>query len=219
MKKELIATLVVLLVCVSVSSVQAYTNDKYNFSIDPPSGWTIDDTQTVAAVIFYGPVGEGVSMNIEVESLPTPMTLEQYISAVKQLLPTFFSNYELLSEGTRGEINEVEAYELVYTFTQGSIDVKAKQVALVKDKKAYVISYGGTPTGYQEYLPAFEASVETFQILEPEPTPWYIQYWYVWVIVAAAVAALSVFYLRRRRARALPPPTTCLLYTSDAADE
>ena len=44
MRKRLIATLIILLVCVSIVSVQAYTNKEHNFSIDPPSGWDIDDT-------------------------------------------------------------------------------------------------------------------------------------------------------------------------------
>ena len=205
MKKVLITTLVVLLVCVSVSHVQAYTNEEYNFSIAPPSGWTVDDTTTGAAVFFYGPTEEGfmVNVNIQVESLPTTMTLEEYASAAKEQLAIAFSNYELVSEGTR-VINEVNAYELVSTFTQGEIDLKMKQVLLVKAKKAYVITYGALPTTYQKYLSAFESSVETFKIIEP--TPWYIEYWYVWLIIAVAVAALA-FYIIRRRTKAVPPPT------------
>lgn len=203
MKKGLITTLVVLLVCVSVSSVQAYTTEEYNFSIDPPSGWTVDDTTTGAAVFFYGPTEEGfrLNVNIQVESLPTTMTVEQYASAAKELLPTVGSNFQFVSEGTR-VINKVEAYELVYTFTQSNIDIKGKQVYLVVNKKAFIIAYTASPTTYQKYLSAFESSVETFKTLEP--TPWYIEYWYFWVIIAIAVAALA-FYLIRRRAKAVPP--------------
>ena len=203
MERRLI-TFVVLLVCVSVSSVQAYTSEEYNFSIDPPSGWTVDDTTTGAAVFFYGPTEGGfrVNVNIQVESLPTTMTVEQYASAGEEQLQSF-DNYELVSEGAR-VINEVEAYELVFTFTDLGIDIKEKQVCVVVDKKGFIITYAASPTTYQKYLSAFESSVETFTILEP--TPWYIQYWYVWVIVALAVGALA-FYLIRRRAKAVPPPT------------
>lgn len=204
MKKGLITTLVVLLVYVSAISVQAYTNEEYNFSIDPPSGWTVNDTTTGAAVFFFGPTEEGfrVSVNVQVESLPTTMTVEQYASGAKELFPTAFSNFKVVSEGTR-VINKVEAYELVYTLTQGSIDIKGKQVYLIVNKKAFIITYGALPTTYQKYLSAFESSAETFKILEP--TLWYIKYWYVWVIVALTVAVLA-FYLIRRRAKAVPPP-------------
>jgi len=157
-------------------------------------------------VFFYGPTEEGfrVNINIQVESLSTTMTVEQYVSAVKQQFPIVVDNYELVSERTR-TINEVDAYELVMTFTQAGTDIKTKQVGLVKAKKAYIITYGALPTTYQKYLSDFESSVETFKIIEP--TPWYIEYWYVWVIIAVAVAAPLAFYLIRRRTKAVPPPT------------
>lgn len=205
MRKGLITTLGVLLVYVLVSSVQAYTNQEYNFSIEPPSGWTVDDTTTLAVVFFYGPTEWSfrVNVNIQVESLPTTMTVEQYASAVKEQLRIFLDNYELVSERTR-VINEVDAYELILTFAQAGISIKEKQVYLVEAKKAYIIAYAASPTSYQKYLSAFESSVETFKIVAP--TPWYIQNWYVWVIIAVAVAAFA-FYLIRRRARTVPPLT------------
>ena len=199
MKKGLITTLIVLLVCVSASSVQAYTNEQYNFSVDPPLGWTVDDTATFAVVYFSGPTAEGlrVNVNIQVASLPTTTTVEQYVSDAKQMLLIALDNYELVSERTR-TINEVDAYELVQTFTQEGIDIKTKQVGLVKAKKAYIITYTALPTTYQKYLSAFEYSIETFKILEV-PTPWYIQYWYVWVIIAVAVVASLAFYLSKEK--------------------
>jgi len=206
MKKGLITTLVVLLlVCVAISSVQAYTNKKYNFSVDPPSGWTVDDTTTGAAVFFYGPTESGfrININIQVESLTTDMTVEQYASAAKDQLQNL-ANYQLVSERTR-VINGVDAYELVITFTYAGIDIKAKQVLLVKAKMAYIITCGASPTTYQKYLSDFESCIGSFKIIEP--TPWYIEYWYVWVITAVAVAAPSAFYLMRRKTKAMPPPT------------
>lgn len=204
MKKNLI-TLIVLLVSVSVGSVQAYTNEEYNFSIDPPSGWAIDDATTGAAVFFYGPTEGGfrVNVNIQVESLPTAITVEQYASAGEEQLALALNNYELGSEGTR-VINRVDAYELVFTFTYAGVDIQEKQVHVVVDKKGFVITYAASPTTYQKYLSAFESSVETFNVLEP--TPWYIRYWYVWVIIAVPVGALAL-YVIRRRAKAIPPPT------------
>jgi len=195
MRKRLIATLIVLLVCVSVGSVQAYTNKEYNFSIDPPSGWDVDDTVTLTVVAFYGPTEEGfrVSFNIQVESLSTNMTIEQYARAAKGLLQLSLDNYELISERAR-VINEVDAYEIISTFTEEAIDYKMKQVYLVKDKQAYVITYGALPTTYQKYLAEFESSVETFLFLGLDWLLWAI----ILVIVVGAVA-VAVLVLRRRK--------------------
>lgn len=167
MKKWLIATLITLLFCVSVSSVQAYTNEEYGFSIEPPSGWTADEKlaeETDSVIAFMGPE-EAALIAIAVE--PTDYTLEQFVSELKEVLPTEYENYKLVSEGER-VINKVDAYELVFTCTTYNIDYKSKWAILVKAKKYYGIIYVGTTTKYEKYLPAFEASVETFKIAEKE---------------------------------------------------
>jgi len=199
MRKRLTATLIILLVCFSVGSVQAYTNKEHNFSIDPPSGWDIDDIVTLAVVAFYGPTEEGfrVNFNVQVEPLSTTMTIDQYASYAKEQLQLSLDNYELISERTR-VINEVEAYEIVSTFTEettySTIDYKIKQVYLVKGKKAYVITYGALPTTYQKYLAEFESSVETFLFLAPDWLPWAIV-----AVIVVSVAAVAVFVLHRRK--------------------
>jgi len=169
-KTSIMALFVVLLFCFSVSSAQAYTNEEYKFSIDPPSGWTVGNATAGVIVSFDGPSqGYGISINIEVESLATNMTVEQYAAAAKNVLLTTLDNYTSISTSTR-VINGVDAYELVSTFTSGGIDIKLKQVLLVKTQKAYIITYGGLPTIYPQYLSIFESSVETFKIIEPTPS-------------------------------------------------
>jgi len=210
MKKVLIVALFVLIVCVSADSVQAYTSSKHNFSVDPPSGWAVDDTITFAVVVFYGPIEEGfqVNVNIQIESLPTSMTVKQYADAAKEILQTALSNFTLVSEGSR-VINNVDAYELVFTFRQAAINVKEKQVYLVRNKKAYIVTYAALPTTYQKYLTAFESSVETFKILEPTAGAFLGLDWWLWVIIIAVVVgavAAVVLLWRRRKAPVTPPP-------------
>jgi len=210
MKKVLIVALFVLIVCLSADSVQAYTSSKYNFSVDPPSGWTVDDTITFAAVVFYGPTEEGfrVNVNVQVESLPASMTAEQYADTAKETLSTFFYNFTLVSEGSR-VINNVDAYELVFTFTQATVNVKEKQVYLVRNKKAYIVTYAALPTTYQKYLTTFESSVETFKILEPTAGAFLGLDWWLWVIIIAVVVgtvAAVVLLWRRKKASVAPPP-------------
>jgi hypothetical protein len=169
MKKiSVMALVVVLLFCGSVSSAQAYSSEYYKFSIDPPSGWTAGNA-TGVVVSFQGPPeGLGVSISVAVESLATAITVEQYAATAKSTLLTL-DNYTSVSTSTR-VVNGVDAYELVYTFTSGSIDIKMKQVLLVNAQEAYVITYGCLPTIYPQYLSAFESSVETFKIIEPTPS-------------------------------------------------
>ena len=83
MRKIFVISLVVslLLFSVSISSVHAYTNAIYGFSIDPPNGWTADDTVSYAAVVFYGPIDQGFRVNVNIQVEPTSASLAKYISA------------------------------------------------------------------------------------------------------------------------------------------
>jgi len=192
--------LLLLLLSVSMSSVYAYTNTRYGFSIEPPSGWAVDDKVSFAAVVFYGPIEEDFRVNVNVQVESTSVSLAQYISSSKTNLETLES-YQLLSEAPR-TINGVDAYELVLKFSYSGTIVQEKIVALLKDGKAFVVVYAALPTTYQTYLNAFESSVQTFKV-EPGLG------WWIWAIIVAVivgVAVAAVFALRRRKRPPIPPP-------------
>ena len=147
--------------------MQAYTSVERNFSIDAPSGWTVDDTSTGAEVYFFGPTEQDFTVNINVIVGSTTMTLEQYVSADLDNLPSALDNFELVSESTR-VINEVDSCELVCTFSGDYNDVMAKQVILIHANTVYVITCATLPTTYQKYLSDFESSIETFQIIDKD---------------------------------------------------
>src|SRR5881398_2867346 len=99
-----------------------YVDSKNQFSINPPSGWTVDSSGAYGtAVVFYGPTDTGfrVNMNVIVES--TSLTLSAYVSASKSQLSASLTNYNLVSEGPT-TLGGIDAYELVGTFTQGSFN-------------------------------------------------------------------------------------------------
>ncbi len=156
----------------NLQPVKAYVNRKHGFSIKPPNGWTVDENDAFGtAVIFYGPVmpetGDNVSINIAVET--TNLSLEEYVSSTKSQLASRFTDYELVSEGSRniGYIY-LKAYELVGVYTQDADDFKNKQVIIVENGKAFVITFMALPTNYDTYLPTFEGGLQTFEFVAPE---------------------------------------------------
>ncbi len=197
MEKEFIVALFVFVISITLSSVQAYTNEQYGFMVDPPGEWTVDDTDPRAVVIFYGPWDEGFMTNVNIQVEFTKATLQQYISAGKITLQNSLADYKLESESTR-IVSNIDAYELVYNFTDSGICIKIKQVFLIKYEKAFVITCAALSTTYQRYLPDFESSLATFKIIEQ--VPWYITHWYIWLVVAVIVVTPLALYLKRKRA-------------------
>jgi len=184
-----------------------YVNSNNRFSINPPSGWTVDSSGAYGtAVVFYGPTDTGfrVNMNVIVES--TSLTLSAYVSAAKTQLSQGLTNYYLVSEGPK-TIGGVDAYELVNTFTQGAFNIKDKQTILVQNQKGYVITSTALQSNYDTYQPVFDESVQTFKLVAPE-FPWLIVIALV-VIAGGAAVGLTIFFIRRKgRAKispAIPP--------------
>ena len=198
MRKALTVALVIVLFCVSVGSVRAYTNDENFFSIDEPLGWTADETVQDAAVVFYEPTSEEgtVVINIVAQSVSSDMTLAELATAVKDQYPSLVDSFVIISESARF-VNGINAYEIVAAVIMQGYDFMIKQVMLVRNLRVYVVTYAAVTAQYQQFLPDFEDSIETFTIFDP--IPWYFMYVFFGAIIAV-IAAISIglyFYKRR----------------------
>jgi len=198
MRKALTVALVIVLFCVSVESVRAYANNENRFSINEPSGWTVDDTVTDTVVAFYEPTVENgtVLINIVAQSISSDMTLVNLATAVKDQYPSLFDSFLIISESTR-VIKGITAYEIVAAITTQGYDLMIKQVMLVRNLRVYVVTYAAVTAQYQQFLPDFEDSIETFTILDP--VPWYFAYLFFGAIITV-IAAISIglyFYKKR----------------------
>jgi hypothetical protein len=194
---KIVVILTALAIFVLINTVQAYTNNKYGFSIEPPAGWSVVEPSW-AAVAFIGPTEYGFTVNVNIQVETTSASLSEYVSLAKSQLRNLEDFYEI-SEGPR-TINNVNAYEIVYTWTYSGRTIQQKQVYLVKGGKAFVITYTASLDTYSKYLPTFESSLQTFKIREAGME------WWVWLIIIVAVvgvvAAAAILILRRRK-----PPT------------
>ncbi len=147
---------------------EAHISHKHGFSIVPPDGWMVDESGAFGTVvIFYGPVmpetGGRVNITILVET--TNVTLEEYVSYIKSQLTSVFEDYRLVSEDGRIIAYALRGYELVGVFTQDTHKFKNKQVIMIEEGKAFVISLTALSTNYDTYLPTFEGSLQSFMLV------------------------------------------------------
>jgi hypothetical protein len=198
MRKALSVVFVVFLLCVSTGSVQAYTNDVYFFSIDEPSGWTANETVQGVVVNFYEPISANgtVFINIVVQSVSSSMTLAAFVTAVKDQYPSLVDSFMIISESTR-IIKGINAYEIVATVTYQGYDFLIKQIILVRNLRVYIVTYAAVTAQYQQFLPDFEDSIETFTI--HDPIPWYFMYVFFGAIIAViATISIGLYFYKRR---------------------
>jgi hypothetical protein len=147
------------------STSKIYYNEKYRFSIQPPSGWEVVDSglRNGTAAVFWGPKDGVMAPNIFIAVMDAPgLTLEGCVSMAKQNLPLILTNYQFVSERTR-VIGGLRAYELVYDYLKGVFRLKGKRVFLLKNRKEYMISLTTLQSEFKKYLPVFESSIDTFE--------------------------------------------------------
>lgn len=184
-----------------ISSVYAYGNTQYGFSITAPTGWTTNEGVSGTAVIFYGPTmtETGTDVNINVAVSTTAQTLSEAISSLKADYPNEFPNFSLVSESSRN-IGGLNSYELVYSFTDAGNTYKQKQVVFVENGQGFIITCTAIPSNYDTYLPTFDQSIQTFRLtttLSPSPTIPEVPSWIILPILMAGMLLAFVGFKKK----------------------
>lgn len=167
---------------------EAYTNKELGFSITPPKGWNIHESDfgivvisLRGSVVFYAPMGkevkevgdldvllsEGVP-HIKIIVMETEMTLDE-VDEKNGVSIIQLDNRKIESKRKR-TINDLDAYEYVSTLGSEIEDItfcKSKDLAIVEKGLAYSITFIVKEEDYDRYLPVFEESIQTFQVGEP----------------------------------------------------
>ncbi len=199
-KKTLTVAVIILLLHVSVDSVHAYTSNANFFSIEEPSGWTINETTSgTAMVTFFEPTWEDeglVLIQINIETTSSDITLEDLATSIKDQYPTMFNSSFIISESER-IINGVNAYEIVAAVSTGGYDLMINMVMMVRNLRIYIVTYAAVTARYQQFLSNFEDSIETFAIIDP--IPWYFVYMFFGVIIIVlTIIALGLYFYKKR---------------------
>ena len=143
-------------------SFLTYTNSTYGIKIQYPSDWKIEHPRNPTIVVrFHSPT---VSvLGIEIENLPPNTKLVEKEAAVINLLSKAFAGFKLIGS-IPAVLADNAAERIVYTVTQGKIDLKFMQVITIKVDKGYTITYGTTKELFANDLPTVHRMIDSFQI-------------------------------------------------------
>ena len=137
------------------------------FSIRFPAEWEQKENVMGTVVIALSPA-QGAddafreNVNVTVEALPTPRTLDEYCNLSMANLKS------LLSAGQEPEVSDTtlggeKAKRVVYQATMGQIGVKGVLYVAVKGDRGYAITCSATPDSFDAYKAQFERIVGTFR--------------------------------------------------------
>jgi hypothetical protein len=155
-------------------SPNLYKSGKYNFSIEYPQGWEVAENVNTpeyhADLAFLSPAKDGARANfsIGVQYSRGVYLPQQYFQGVKSLISQHLAanDYVLVSEGDPN-IDNQEAYFLVYAYNFGGHPYKVKQVFLITGGSSiYIITYGSLKDKFDGYIADFDKSVSTFKLVK-----------------------------------------------------
>jgi len=147
-----------------------YENEEYGFRVTYPSDWTAQepDTNDLRVLVGFLAPGEDIDnaldyVTVQIEDLPTGMTLDEYTKAVLTNLRTYPS-FELLAEGDMKISNE-PAHVIAYGATFDQIDYQILLAYTIKDARAYIITYYALEEKYVEFENEAKGMINSFTLV------------------------------------------------------
>ncbi len=134
-----------------------------------PDGWTeAEQAPGDALAVFYNPEPDfseelPFTAKITIVAEPAPdLTLEEYVSSSKQLIPVLVPESELIGMSP-SEIGGRPGYLVETTFQQGPVTLRSRQLCVAWDDKFYVITAMALDTHWDKYAGAFQQSLDSFR--------------------------------------------------------
>jgi len=145
-----------------------YINDEYNFGINPPENWTINqDNVESFVVLFIGPTEKNYQVNLGIsipETLASDETLDNVVDEINENYPIIFTeNLTWHSKGSKN-INGLDAYEIVFSYNYSIYHIKQKQVLILKNNIVYTFTYSALTGTYNNYISSIDETINSFTV-------------------------------------------------------
>ena len=160
---------------------QLYENQELDLAFNVPEGWFLQQPEKIDEntpdIVAVGPKTGDINPVISLRTVEkNGKTFDEFINEKNELLQQVAStgNLEIISQ-EKSTINGKEAYvtNAIGIFQSGntSFDVKFKETTISGNDKFYTFAYSNGVDDFDNQLPRFDDSINTFKILsEPEPT-------------------------------------------------
>jgi len=149
---------------------QAYMNMEHGIWIKYPPTWQVVEDAGAAAfmVYFLSPMESPTdkfreNLNVVVESLPGPATLEQVVAAARQVLAQQL-RVTYLEQDVPDQVSGLPAYRSTYTGTLMERFLKWQQFSIVKGNRSYTLTYTAEPAKFDAFLGTIHQMVATLEI-------------------------------------------------------
>jgi hypothetical protein len=141
------------------------TFSEENYSIRYPADWKLKPGGPMGVkFIISAAQGEAMAENVNLasEEIPASMNLEDYVAANLEMMPTMLPNYKKI-EGRKISTGIGETYKLIGAFDMKKAQIKNEQYYLIRNWKAYVLTFTSTQERFDRYQDIGEKIFDSFR--------------------------------------------------------
>lgn len=148
-----------------------YENPNYGIKIKYPQDWDKQENPNIITkevVEFISPKENETDtfrekLIITFEDLSSPLSLEEYTNLSKQEISQQNRNAKIANEG-EFTLAARNAYQVVYTYSDGKYNFKNMEVWTLKNSKAYSITYLAESNKYDSFLNTAKTMIKSLQV-------------------------------------------------------
>jgi serine/threonine-protein kinase len=171
MKIKIFAILLLLSLHVSAQSEQKSVLVNYagpDFKLQYPSEWRLDTSRLMGTELFLFSPKEGdtdaflENVSLIIQDLKGQnVGLEQYKQITDQQLSKYLPAGNVI-ESAVVQAGETSYYKTRYTMPQGKLTVKIYSICLIRNEKAYLLTFSGELDSYTKYQKVGEGILHSF---------------------------------------------------------
>jgi hypothetical protein len=149
--------------CTQQTISRSYTNNVYGFSLNPPSGWQEIENELSNVAVWFAPANSSnVSLIVAIPfTLSEGRALSTFADQVEENLSASGMNYTILYRDWR-LVPDVQAYEIAYSYDQDGTSEYIKQVAVLKTRTVFLITFTAPFELSPYYLTDVNQSIDSF---------------------------------------------------------
>lgn len=149
--------------CTEQNTHRSYTNTAYGFSLSPPTGWQSSENGITGEAVRFTPVNQSnVSLVVGTPfSFSEGRALSTFADEVEENLSESDMNYTVAYREWRA-LEGAKAYEIVYSYEQGSTTRRVKQVAVLRIRTVYLITFAAPYDLYIQYINTVDQCIDSF---------------------------------------------------------
>ncbi|MFY0630117.1 MAG: hypothetical protein JXR05_07025 [Flavobacteriaceae bacterium] len=172
MKKRIAFILLVLLTLNLHSQTKKEVYKKDNYSIEYPTDWKFDNsgfrgtsfTITSSVSTEGDKFGENINMIIQ-DLTAYDLDLDEYVLLSKNQFSTGVPGSKFIKD-ERSKNKDYEYHTIVVEADMNNFSLKMKQVYIIKNKKAYVLTFTAEKSQYENYIKVGDEILNSFKFIK-----------------------------------------------------